>query len=241
MFVFLEDAMPDTTDAIRIYSFPPAFGLPTTGPFTLKLLMALRMAGLPYQLCPGELQKGPKRKIPWIEVGTTVMADSALILRWLEETRDVDFECGLTPLERAHGLALRILLEEHWHQVFEVELILHPAGAGARLGASMQEHFRGHLYERGMLRHTPEEITAFGKQDLDAVAAWLDGRTWAIADRPTVTDCSLWGLLAPAIFAPFATPCMSYARTLVPIVSFIERTRAQFFPELAPAPSASGA
>ena len=157
------------------------------------------------------------------------MGDSALVLSWLAKTRDVDLERGLTPLDRAQGLALRVLLEEHWHQIFEYELILHEAGAGARLGAAMQEHFRGHLYERGMLRHTPEEITAFGKQDLDAVAAWLDGRTWVVADRPTLTDCTVWGLLAPAVFAPFQTPCMSYARTLAPLVDFVERSRARFF------------
>ena len=107
-------------------------------------------------------------------------------------------------MQRAHGLALRVLLEEHWHQVFEYELILHPDGAGAKLGSAMQEHFQRHLYERGMLRHTPEEITAFGKADLDAVAAWLDGRDWTVADHPTLTDCSVWGLLAPSIFSPFA-------------------------------------
>jgi glutathione S-transferase len=232
--------MPETTDAIHLYSFPPGYGLPTTGPFTLKLMMALRMAGIPYELAPGEIQKSPKRKIPWIETGTTVLADTALILRWLRETRDVDLERGLSPFERAQGLALRVLLEEHWHQVFEYELILHPDGAGARLGPAMQEHFRAHLYERGMLRHTPEEIVAFGRQDLDAASAWLDGREWAVADRPTLTDCTLWGLLAPAIYAPFLTPCMTHARALPPLVAFVERARARYFPELA-APAVAAA
>jgi glutathione S-transferase len=226
--------MASTDDTIRIFTFPPAFGLPTTGPLSLKLAMVLRMAGVPFEMCIGDLKKSPKRKIPWIEIGSVAMADTALIVQWLAETRGVDLERGLTPMQRAYGLALRVLLEEHWHQVFEFELILHPAGAGAKLGSAMQEHFRHHLYERGMLRHTPDEITAFGKADLDAVAAWLDGRDWSVADHPTLTDCSVWGLLAPSIFSPFATPCMSHARGLAPIVTFVERVRARFFPELAP-------
>lgn len=224
--------MPSAADTIRIYTFPPSFGLPTTGPFSLKLAMALRMAGVPYEICVGDLKKSSKRKIPWIEAGSVVMADTALIVQWLAETRGVDLERGLTPMQRAHGLALRVLLEEHWHQVFEFELILHPAGAGAKLGPAMQEHFRQHLYERGMLRHTPDEITMFGKADLDAVASWLDGHDWAVADHPTLTDCSVWGLLAPSIFSPFATPCMSHARGLAPIVAFVERVRVRFFPEI---------
>ena len=119
--------MTTTAEAIRIYTFPPGFGLPTTGPmFLLKLAMALRMADVPYELCTGDLHKSPKRSIPWIEVGTVAMADSALVLHWLAETRGVDLERGLTSLQRAHGLALRVLLEEHWHQIFEYELILAP-------------------------------------------------------------------------------------------------------------------
>jgi hypothetical protein len=66
--------------------------------------------------------------------------------------------------------------------------------------------------------------------------AWLVPRR----DHPTLTDCSLWGLLAPPIYAPFLTPCMMYARTLSPLVAFIERARARFFPELA-APAAFAA
>ncbi len=113
------------------------------------------------------------------------MGDSALVLRWLAETRDVDLERGLPPLRagagagaaRAAGGALapgvRVRADPARRRA------LAPGWAPA-----MQEHFRAHLYERGMLRHTPEEITAFGKQDLDAVAAWLDGRKWAVDGSP---------------------------------------------------------
>jgi glutathione S-transferase len=221
-------------DAIRLFTFSPGFGLPTTGPFSLKLAMALRMAEIPYELeATIDFARSPKGKIPWIVVGDTTMADSALILSWLGETRGVDLEAGLSPIQRAHGLALRVLLEEHWHQVFEIELILDPEGAGAGL-APLQERFKRHLYERGMLRHTRDEITAFGKADLDAAAALLADRPWAVADHPTLTDCSVFGMLAPAIYAPFATRCMAYARTLRPLVAFVERARAAYFPELAP-------
>jgi glutathione S-transferase len=224
----------DQSSIIRIHTFPPGFGLPTTGPFSLKLAMALRMADIPYEWVVDDLSKSPKRKIPWIEHAGVTMADSALILHWLARTRGVDLERGLDPIQRAQGLALRVLLEEHWHQVFEYELILHPDGVGKRLGPAMQEHFQRHLFERGMCRHTPDEITELGKADLDAVATWLEGREWIFGERPTLTDCSLWGLLAPSIFSPLPTPCMSYARTLSPIVSHVERARARFFPEIAP-------
>ena len=98
----------------------------------------------------------------------------------------------------------------------------------------MRTHFEHHLYERGIARHSREEVTAFGKADLDAVAAWLDGREWSVAKEPTLTDASLFGLLAPAVYLPIPTPCFTYAKTLKPITSFVERCRARFFPEIPP-------
>src|SRR5215510_12801998 len=94
-----EEELVTTSEPIRICTFPAGFGLPTTGPLTLKLLMALRMAKVPYELVfDGDLRKSPKRKVPWIESGSMTMADTALILEWLGKTRDVDLERGLTPI-----------------------------------------------------------------------------------------------------------------------------------------------
>jgi glutathione S-transferase len=231
------------TEMLRMYTFPGANGLPTTGPFSLKLAMALRMAKVPFELhVESDFKKSPKRKIPWVERGDVKMADSGLILSWL----GVDLERGLTPRQRAEGLALRSLVEEHWHQVLEYELILDPVGLAWMMervppamrdavGTGMRNHFQHHLYERGIGRNTRDEITALGKADLDAVAAWMDGRTWSVSSEPTLTDASLFGLLAPPVFLPIATPAFSYARSLEPIRAFVERCRARYFPEVPPA------
>jgi glutathione S-transferase len=222
-------------EPIRIFTFPPAAGLPTTGPFALKLAMALRLAGIPYEIhIEPDVQKSPKRTIPWIEVGDVKMADTALILSWLADKRGVDLERDLSLVQRARGLALRALLEEHWYQVFAIELLLDQAGIGSHFPPSVIEAREHNLFERGMLRHTREEVTWFGKADLEAVAAWLDGQEWAIADRPTLTDCSVWGLFAPVFYLPLPTPCFSHARTLAPLRAFIERARTRCFPEIPP-------
>jgi glutathione S-transferase len=227
-------------ERLRIHTFGGANGLPTTGPFSLKLAMALRMAGIPFELCVDpDFKKSPKRKIPWVERGDVKMADSGLILTWL----GVDLERGLTPRQRAEGLALRALVEEHWHQVLEYELILDPVGLAFTVervppemrdavAHGMRSHFDHHLYERGIARHTRDEITAAGKADLDAMAAWMDGRDWSVANEPTLTDASLFGLLAPPIYLPIATPSFSYAKTLGPIRAFVERCRSRYFPEV---------
>jgi glutathione S-transferase len=235
---------------LRVYSFSPGFGLPTTGPFGLKLELALRVAGVPYERRVWDnLLTAPKRKLPFAERDGERVGDSELILRWL----GVDPDAGLSPADRAAGLAFRRLLEEHWHQVFEYELFVRPDGnattmsvLGARLPAPVRwlagrwfrRHFSRHLYERGIGRHTPDEVADFGRRDLDALAAWLDQRAWFFGDRPTLTDCAAWGLLAPAMYAPHTTPAMLHARALPPLVAFVDRCRTAWFPEVAPAPGA---
>ena len=34
---------------LKVFTFPPDWGLPTVGPFALKLLAWLELAGLPYE------------------------------------------------------------------------------------------------------------------------------------------------------------------------------------------------
>lgn len=175
-------------ETVRVFTFSPLWGLPTSGPFGLKLEMCLRMAGIKYErVIADNLRKGPRRKSPWIEQGGVRMGDTTMILRHL----GLDLEAGLEVRARAEGL--------------------------------------------GIARYAPDEIQALAQADVNAVSAWLDGKTWAVADHPTLTDATLFGLLAPAIWSSAETPAFSFVRRQPVITSYVERVRARFFPEVASA------
>src|SRR5215211_5878746 len=54
---------------LRVFTFAPDWGLPTVGPFALKLLAWLELARIPYeQVIEANPRKGPKGKNPWIEL-----------------------------------------------------------------------------------------------------------------------------------------------------------------------------
>lgn len=238
---------------LRLFTFGPAHGLPTAGPFGLKLELALRMAGVPYErVVENDHRKGPKRKSPWIEQGDVRMGDTELILAHL----GVHLDAHLPAAARAEGLLLRRALEEHWHQVLEYELFVHPDGREAMdaqiaqvapswavglVGWWLRRSFAAHLFERGIARHAPEDVARMGKADLDALAALLADRTWAVGNAPSLTDCSVFGLLAPALWSPAPTPCFAHAKTLPALVAYAERVRARWFPEIASPAASSGA
>jgi glutathione S-transferase len=235
---------------LRLYTFGPMWGLPTAGPFGLKLETCFRMAGVDYErVIEDDLRKGPQRKSPWIEHDGRRIGDSTVILRHL----GIDLEAGLDARQRAEGLALRRLLEEHWHQVLEYELFVDPLGRSAfaahlRARAPrplawfvprlLQRHFRRHLYERGLARHDTAEIQALAQADIEALGGWLGGRLWCVGEQPTLTDATLFGLLAPALWSTAATPAFMRLRAAPVLVDFCERMRARHFPEVAPSPPA---
>ncbi len=240
---------------LRLFTFGPAWGLPTTGPFGIKLETCLRMLEVPYQrVSEDDNRKGPKRKSPWIEDDGHKLGDSELILEHVQRTRGKVLDETLSAEQRTRSHVLRRMLEEHYHQIFEYELVVLDAGFAelkklfqGKIPAPLfplvvplvRRGFKKHLFERGIARHTPTEVEAMGRADIDALSTWLGDRDWFIADQPTKADATAFGLLAVSIRSPLRTPVCSYARTKPNLVTFVDRTLARFFPELAEQRSAA--
>jgi hypothetical protein len=67
----------------KLYPFNSAWSLPNPRPFSMKVETYLRMVSFPYEVVNGALRfKAPKNKLPYIEDGAQVVADSGIILRF---------------------------------------------------------------------------------------------------------------------------------------------------------------
>jgi glutathione S-transferase len=231
---------------IRVHTFSNLFpGLPAGGPFDLKLLAWLNLAGIPYtHVFQDDTRKGPKGKNPWIELDGERIGDTEIIIDLLGSRFGVDLDDGLAPEQAAMGHAWRRTFEEHFHQVFEWELLVHPAGAafmrrfvagqmppviGGVAFKMMQRGMVGQLHARGIARHAPDVIEAKGRHDIDALSAFLGDRPYLVADRPVVADAAVFGQLAPMIVWPMETPVAQYLRTVPNVAAYCQRMRAQFF------------
>jgi glutathione S-transferase len=234
---------------LRVFTFGAGWGLPTAGPFGLKLEACLRMLDVPYERhFENNTRKGPKRKSPWIEDGDVVLGDTELILDHVERTTGKALDRELSDSDRARSHTLRRLLEEHFHQIFEYELFVLDDGFACLrelikqsipavmrpLAYSMiRRGMKHHLFERGIGRHSPDEVLALGRADVDALSASLGDREWFITDQPTKVDASAFGLLAVAVRSNLSTPVCSYARTKPNLVAFVDRCVARWFAETA--------
>jgi glutathione S-transferase len=233
---------------IRVHTFSSLFdGLPAGGPFDLKLLAWLKLADIPHvQVFQDDTRKGPKGKNPWIEVDGTPMGDTEIIIQSLGNRYGIDLDEGLDPQQVAVGHAWRRTFEEHFHQVLEWELLVHPAGAafmrrfvtgqmppvlGPLVFRMMQGGMAKQLHARGIARHAPEVIEAKGRHDIDMLSRFLGQRDFLLADRPSVADTAVFGQLAPMMAWPMDTPVSRYLRTVPNLAAYVDRMRTLCFGE----------
>jgi glutathione S-transferase len=73
----------------------------------------LKMAGLEFQTDASGFRKAPKRKLPYIDDGGTIVADSTFIRWHIEKKYRFDFDRGLSAEERAVAWAFDKMAEEH--------------------------------------------------------------------------------------------------------------------------------
>jgi glutathione S-transferase len=224
---------------LTVFTFSPDWGLPTTGPFALKLIKWLDLAGISCsQRYEDRAGKGPKGKNPWIELDGELIADSEVIIARLAERSGFDIDARLSAEQRALSHGVRRMLEEHFHMVLEWELFAHPEGAaevrrmvarqvpGVAAGvvaAVVCRHFRRQLHARGIARHSPEIIAAKGKADIDAFEALLGDRPFLFGLQPAMADVSAYGLLAPMAAWPMRTPVAEYIKSRPLVLAYLDR------------------
>jgi len=233
---------------IVLHQFPPAWGLPNASPFCMKMELYLRMAGLPYRnRYTLELHRAPKGKLPWIADEETVMADSGLIIEYLKRKYGDPLDGNLSELQRAQGLAITRLFEEHlyWAVLYDRWI----SGAGWELTRKAffggmkwplriivpivaRRGIRAELHGQGIGRHPQEQIHALGVADIDALATLLGDKTYFLGEQPTSTDAVAAAFLANILMAPVETPIKAAAEGHDNLVAYCQRMAQQYFPAM---------
>ena len=225
--------------ALKVFTFSPAWGLPTTGPFALKLLKWLDLAGLPYQQVFRDLpSKGPKGKNPWIELDGRTIGDTEIIIETLERRSGFNIDAGLSPDQLAISHAIRRMIEEHFHMIYEWELFVHPDGAaGARqmvatvvppivagpIAKYIGRRFKKQLHARGLARHEMPIVIRKARADIDAVEAILGAKSFLLGARPCMADVAIYGLMYPLSRWPMHTPAADDIKSRPRLLAYLER------------------
>lgn len=230
---------------IKLYQFPPCWGLPNLSPFCMKLETYLRMTGLPFEIVSvTNPRKSPKGKLPIIKDNGVIKTDSGLIIDYLKETYGDTLDEHLSPLQKAQALAWRRLMEEHlyWAALYARWIdpvnweVVDKAVFGkasfwkrkffpAIVRKAMQAELNGH----GLGRHSKEEIYQLGVDDLKALALQLGEQPYFMGDRPSSIDACAYAFLAGLLYAPVISPLADFAKSQNNIVNYCARMKEKYY------------
>jgi glutathione S-transferase len=237
---------------IKLYQFEPAFGLPNASPFCMKLETYLRMAGVPFQIAPPNMQdlrKAPKGKMPFIDDNGKIIADSTFIIDYLKTTYINNnggdkLDNWLSAEQKAVALGFQRLMEENLYWVMVHTRWLEPTGwaviktvffdkmpapfrwfvpALARRGLIKAMH--GH----GIGRHSPAEIHEIGKRDITAIAEFLGNKPYFMGEQPSTIDATVYAFAANLVYVPIASPLKTQAEKYPQLKAYCERIKALYY------------
>lgn len=233
-------------DSVEVFTFGPAWGmpLPSASPFGIKLITWLRVHEVPHTIrVENDPRKGPKGKSPWARVGRELIGDSELVIEAVRSAYGIPNDPS-TPAEAALSMAVRRMLEEHYHQVWEHQLFVHEGGWArgreffdsfpipARYVVShlMRSSLRKQLVARGLGRHSQSEIAKQGIADLDAIEGLLGDAPFMHGAEPRDIDATVFAFLGATYWTPAESPVWRHLRARPRLTAYCERMLARFYP-----------
>jgi glutathione S-transferase len=229
---------------ITVHGGWDAFGVADFSPACLKLKTYLRMNKVPYTSTLGDPRKAPTKKIPYITDGDATIGDSGLIIEHVKKKFGDRLDANLTEEQRAIGHVVRRTCEESlywpvlqtrwsgedsWPKLAEqFKTIVPPVIGGLILNMIRKDTLRN-AWGQGISRHTPENVIAHAKADIDALSALLGDKKYLFGDAPTSYDASLFGTMANTIAFPENGPISKHAKSKKNLVSFVDRVKQEYW------------
>jgi glutathione S-transferase len=236
---------------IRLYAFGATQDLPDLSPYVIKAMALLKFAGLDYTVDTTGFRRAPKGKLPYIEDDGALVADSTLIRFHLEKTRGIDFDAGLTALERAQSWAVEKMCEDHllpiiarhrWSDDHNFDRGVGPffdkflPPPARRVGKWLiRRNMVKRFWQQGVGRFDSKEIAALGTRDVDALATLIGDKPFLMGDTPCAADASVFSMLVLLMDPATSSATRDAALAKPNLVAYRDRIMKKYFPEFATA------
>lgn len=229
---------------ITLLSFPGSLGEPSLSPFCSKAMILLEMSGMEWEtrfvMNPS---KAPFGKLPVLLTPEGPIADSNLMLSWLEE-QGVDLFAGLTGTQHAQAHAMIRMIEENLRYGLMYERWVAPEGwalfkplvfadmpAPVRAiipGLIRKPIMRGIAWQ-GLGRMDAKARQAYFAADLAALDALMQEEDWLAGGAPGVIDASALPVLSSIERLQHDCLLRRTVQENETLMRYIERGRARFY------------
>lgn len=218
-----------------------AFGLQNVSPFCLKAEMLMTQLGLDYDIeVQADPRKAPKGKLPYLIADGREIPDSELIVEYLNDITHGRVHAGLSHKDRAVGLALSRLVDDHLYWIFVasrwlddgwfpniVEGFFHIAPWPIRgfIARQARKEVEQTYHLQGLGRHNQEEQEGFARRDLQALQDAVQGDGFLFAAEPCVYDFAIASFMAGVFDQQPATWMTHVANEYVGLKEYTERVQ----------------
>lgn len=204
--------MYDLSAPLTLVTLPPAFGMRNVSPFCLKSELLMTHLEVPFDLTmEPDPRKAPKGKLPFLQVGDELLADSELIADYLDARTDGAVFGHLSAADKGRGWAATRLAEDHlywiivasrwldddwWPNVVqgffgELPGLVRPIVTRIARKQVVQTY---HLH--GLGRHSLEEQRGFAHRDFAALSGCVSEGPFLAGDTPNYFDFAVASILA---------------------------------------------
>ncbi|XP_069128067.1 failed axon connections homolog [Argopecten irradians] len=212
--------------------------VPSLTPFAIKLETYFRMEGIPYEVEHSWSRTAKKTgKVPFIEYNGEEIPDSEFILEFLSKEKNLDLTKGLTQEQIGIGRAFQKMVEEdlYWCLVADRWVLDETNGSYKAFKLSgfvtflAKRSLRKQLWNRGILRYTPEQIRHIMTEDLKALSHYLGPKKFLFGDKACKFDCAIFGLLAEMKWASFGGIASSVINEYPSLCAYCDQMKETFW------------
>ena len=197
---------------ITLVTLGSAFEMRNVSPFCLKIEMLLKSLDLPFEVAERpDPRKAPKGKLPYLEVDGKKLPDSELIVEYLNEITQGKVYADLTVQQRAYGVALSRLAEDHlywmmvasrwldddwWPNIVDGFFHIAPALVRPLVANAARRQVRRTYDLQGLGRHTLEEQRGFAERDLQSLQDAAGTEGFLFGENPNLFDFAVAGIMS---------------------------------------------
>lgn len=237
---------------IKLYGFGPGVGQPDLSPFVTKVMILLRMAGIPFEKIDGigAARKAPRGKLPFIEDRGRIVSDSRVIKRYLADTHGADFSGGYDERTLMMGLLAERTLEESsyffaverrwirpdgWKVMRDAAFGGMPAPVRLLVAPLVRRSVLNSLKGQGTARMSEAENDMLCAENSRAVASLLGDKPYLLGDRPSGADATVLAFAIAATARAFPGPIRDAILGEPNLAAYRDRLASEFLPECDPA------
>uniref|UniRef100_A0A0N5A9S2 Failed axon connections homolog n=1 Tax=Syphacia muris TaxID=451379 RepID=A0A0N5A9S2_9BILA len=231
-------------DVVYLHQFKKSAAIPNLSPFCLKLESWLRANKIKFKVCESWFVRSREGLLPFIELNGEQIADSQLILSYLQD--HFNLHDDLTAEEKGIARAVDRMIEgSTFYCLLYSKAYENAANLMSRdisglpfprfitkflsVFGSILIHKR--LDANGVSRHKREDIIAILRKDIQAIDNILGDKTFLLGAHLTAPDFTAFGHLATAYYLPYDQPIKKLLNDEFPRVkAYIQRIRQTLFP-----------